>query len=202
MVEGTKYTTFNSSIKYLNYTLATRKNLHLWGLSAAPDCSFSLQLESLLHIVAGCKTYLDQWRYSWRHNSALSFIAQTLQSVISAKLYVDLPGYLSPYTITGDSLRPDIILSTADNALYILELTVGFETNSNNNASRKELKYRPLLTDLANDYKQIKFITLSSSSLGIFGNCSDSFLKLCMERGINNGDLNFIISKISKIVIR
>ena len=29
-----------------------------------------------------------------------------------------------------------------------------FETNLNNNASRKELKYRPHLTDLANDYKQ------------------------------------------------
>ena len=79
---------------------------------------------------------------------------------------------------------------------------MGFETNLNNNASRKELKYHPLLTDLANDYKQIKVINLSISSLGIFGNCSDSFLKLCMERGINNGDLNFIISKICNIIIR
>ena len=43
-----------------------------------------------------------------------------IQSINSAKLYVDLPGYLSPCTITGDSLRPDIILSTADNVLYIL----------------------------------------------------------------------------------
>ena len=56
---------FNFSIKYLNNTLATRKNLHLWGLSAAPDCSFCLQPESLLHIVAGCKTYLEQGRYTW-----------------------------------------------------------------------------------------------------------------------------------------
>ena len=191
---------FNFSIKYLNNTLATRKHLHVWGVSAAPDCSFCLQPESLLHIVAGCKTYLEQGRYTWRHNSALSFIAQTVQSINSANLYVDLPGYLSPCTITGDSLRPDILISTADNVLYILELTLGFETN--NNASRKELKYHPLLTDLANDCKQIKFTNLYISSLGIFGNCSDSFLKLCMERGINNGDLTFIISKISNIIIR
>ena len=79
---------------------------------------------------------------------------------------------------------------------------LGFETNLNNNSSRKELKYRPLLIDLARGYKQITFINLSISSLGIFGNCSDSFLKLCMERGINNGDLKFIISKISSIIIR
>ena len=103
--------------------------------------------------------------------------------------------WLSRCTITGDSLRPD-------NVLYIIELTVGFEANLSNNASRKELKYRPLLTDLANDYKQIKSINLSISSLGIFGSCSDSFLKLCMERSINNGDLNFIMSEISSIIIR
>ena len=170
--------------------------------TATSDCSFCLQPESFLHIVAGCKTRLDQGRHTWRHNSALSFIAQTLQSINSAKLYVDLPGYLSPCTTTGDSLHPDIILSTADNVLHIIDLAVGFETNLNKNASRKELKYRPLLTDLANDYEQIKFINLSISSLGISGNCSDSFFKLGMERGINNGDLTFIISKISNIIIR
>ena len=141
-------------------------------------------------------------RYTWRHSSALSFIAQTLQSVKSTKLYADLPGYLSPCTTTGDSLCPAIILSTADNFLYVIESTVGFETNLSNNARRKELKYRPPLTDLANDYKQVKFINHSINCLDIFGNSSDSFRKLCMERGINNGDLNFIISKISSIIIR
>ena len=124
-----------------------------------------------------------------RHNSALSFITHTLQSIKSAKLYADLPGYLSPCTITGDSLRPDIILCTSNNVLYIIELTVGFETTLNNNARHKELKYRPLLTDLANDYKQVKFINLTISCLGTFGNSSDSFLKLCMERGLSNGEI-------------
>ena len=90
---------------------------------------------------------------AWRHNSALSFIAQTLQSTKSDKIYEYLPSCLSPCTMTGDSLPSNIILSTADNVLYIIELTVGFETNLSNNARCKELKYRPLLTDLANDYK-------------------------------------------------
>ena len=62
--------------------------------------------------------------------------------------------------------------------MYIIDITVGIETNLNNTARRKELKYRPLLTDLANDYKEVKFINLSISCLGIFGNSSDSFLKL------------------------
>ena len=99
-------------------------------------------------------------------------------------------------------INVDILLSTADNTLYIIELTVGFETNLDNNAHRKELKYRPLLTDLAKDYNKIKFVNLCISCLGIFGNSSDSFLQMCNERGIENHDLRFIISKLSTIIIR
>ena len=103
--------------------------------------------------------------------------------------------------------HPDILLSTADNILYIIELTVGFETNLkqtnlNNNANHKELKHRPLLIDLAKDYIKIKFVNLSVSCLGIFGNSSESFLQMSNETGIGNLHLIFIISKLSNIVIR
>ena len=67
----------------------------------------------------------------------LVFISQTLQAMKSTKLYVDLHSYLSPCSITGDKLLRGIILATADNVLYIIELTVGFETNLYNNALRK-----------------------------------------------------------------
>ena len=52
---------------------------------------------------------------------------------------------LSP--ITGDDLRPDMLILTS-NTLYVVELSVGFETNLNNNASRKFEKYRYLLHSL------------------------------------------------------
>ena len=79
---------------------------------------------------------------------------------------------------------------------------MGFETNLDNNAHRKELKHRPLLTDLAKDYNKIKFVNLCISCLGILGNSSDSFLQMYNERGIENHDLRFIISKLSTIIIR
>ena len=72
-------------------------------------------------------------------------------------LYVDLPGFLNPSIVTGDKYRPDLLLTTKDNCLYILELTVGYETNLQNNI--KEQKKH---------FKSVEFINLSISALGVF----------------------------------
>ena len=133
---------FNFSVRYLNNTLATRKNITLWNLLQTYDCSFCFQSESLLHVVAGCKTYLNEGRFTWRHDSALNFPASSLQCLNHCTFYVDLPEYLSPSLITGDDLRPDMLISTPCDTLYVIELSVGFETNLKNNANRKFTKYR------------------------------------------------------------
>ena len=83
-------------------------------------------------------------------------------------LYADLPFFSSPSLITGDSLRPDLVLISPDNTLYLLELNVGFETNIEKNSSHKATKYKPLLHDLNSSYRSIHFINLSMSALGIF----------------------------------
>ena len=46
---------FNFSIKYLNNTLPTRKNLCKWSISQASACSFCLHSETLQHVVSRCK---------------------------------------------------------------------------------------------------------------------------------------------------
>ena len=116
---------------------------------------------------------------------------------------MDLPGYLSSCIITGDSLRHDMLFSTAGK-LYIIEVTVGFETNLANNAHRKELKYRSLVTDLGNDYHSIEFINIRLSCLGISGQSSESesFLKMCTKLNSDNRHLQFTLSKLSTIAIR
>ena len=60
---------FNFTVRYLNNTLANRTNVYKWKLSSSPGCSFCLKPESLLHIVAGCKSYLEDGRYTWRQFS-------------------------------------------------------------------------------------------------------------------------------------
>ena len=115
-----------------------------WGLSQSPDCSFCLNPESLLHVVAGCQQYLD--RFTWRHDSILNFIAKSLQPVINvhSSLYADVNGFLNPSIITGENYRPYLIFLIQSKCLYVLELTVGFDSNLNNNAVRKKRKISEL----------------------------------------------------------
>ena len=193
---------FNFTVRYLNNSLATRKNLARWNLSQTSDCSFCFHPESLLHVVAGCKTYLDEGRFTWRHNSALKFIANSFQSIVGSTLYVDLPDFLSPCIITGDTFRPDILLVTKDKKLFVLELTVGFETNLNINSQRKKDKYQELLQALNSQFSSVKFVNLSVSCLGIFGRSADSFIDMCKELEIDKSYLRFIIRKTSNINIR
>ena len=193
---------FNFTIKYLNNTLPTRKNLLKWNLSQTSDCEFCLLPETLLHVVAGCKVYLDQGRYTWRHNSALNFLATSFQAINGSSLYADLPGFLSPSIITGDQLRPDLLLKTKENCLYVLELTIGFETNLNCNAVRKSEKYATLVSDLKSQFKSVSFVNLSISSLGIFGNSCSSFIDMCDSLSIDHQQKRYLISKLTSISIR
>jgi hypothetical protein len=100
---------FNFTIRYINNTLPTRKNLSKWGLSSISDYSFCSSPETLLHVIAGWKTYLDEGRFTWRHDSVLNFLASTLTAVQNSTLYADIPGFMNPSVITGDRLRPDLL---------------------------------------------------------------------------------------------
>ena len=66
--------------------------------------------------------------------------------IIIITVYADLPSFLSPCLITGESLRPDFLLLTENQSLYILELTLGFETNIQINSNRKAVQYNSLLS--------------------------------------------------------
>ena len=193
---------FNFTIRYINNTLPTRKNLAKWGLSPTSDCSFCLSPESLLHVIAGCKTYLEEGRYTWRHDSVLNFIASTLACVKNSKIYVDLPGFLSPSVLTGDSLRPDLLLKVENKCLYILELTVGFESNLQVNARRKHHKYLGLIKELETAYDKVKFVNLSLSTLGIFSQSVENFDDMLSVSKFDTQDSKFIKRKIMNICIR
>ena len=193
--------TFLISLSGISITHSTRKIFTLWNLSKTSDCSFCLQPESLLHVVAGCKTCLNESRFTWGHDSVLDFLASSLHCLNHCTFCADLPQYLSPSLITGDDLRPDILISTS-NTLYVVELSVCFETNLSNNAIRKFEKYRYLLHDLESKYHHVKFVHMSISSIGIFRQSCNSFIQMCTDLSINTGHTTYIFTNLTSIIIR
>ena len=156
--------------------------------------------ETLLHVVAGCQSYLQ--RFTWRHDSILNFIAETLQTTCAAQIYADLPGFRTPSIISGDTYRPDLLLLTPDNKLYIVELTVGFETNLHNNVERKKAKYEDLIEEMKDNFVSVKFVNLSISCLGVFDKECRTFLEMLDTLGLDKNYQRYCIKKIMSYAIR
>ena len=102
---------------------------------------------------------------------------------------------MSPSLITGDSLRPDLLLLTGNKVLYILELTLGFETNIQANSVRKANKYTPLLQNLSSSYNKVIFINVSMGAVGVMGSSCDSFLSLLQDLSFDKVTQRRIIMK-------
>ena len=117
-------------------------------------------------------------------------------------MYADLPGFISPSVITGDNLRPDLLLTYKNTCLYTLELTVGFETNLSINAARKTNNYQDLTVDLRQQYNDVKLISLSISTLGIISSLSTVFIEMLKEIRVENIHQEYILKEISAITIR
>ena len=81
--------------------------------------------------------------------------------------------------ISGENLRPDLILfNRRKTILYILELTVGFESSLEVNSIRKSAKYLSLLKALRATYREVKFVNVSMSALGALDKSCDSLLAM------------------------
>ena len=104
--------------------------------------------------------------------------------------------------ITGDSLRPDLLLLIDEKILYILELTLGFETNIQNNSDRKAAKYSSLINDLSLSYSKVVFVNLSMGAIGVMGSSCNSLLSLLQDLQFDKNVTKRIIMKAMNISIR
>ena len=154
---------FNFCIRYLNNTLPTLKNMVLWKKSENALCKVCYNTQTLQHVVSACKVHLEEGRYTWRHISVLKIIADYLLSITNnIELYCDITGYMSPCIITGEQKRPDIVVIDKQRSwVFVLELTVGFETRIKDNAVRKHNHYSGLCSELRNQYNRVKFVNIS-----------------------------------------
>ena len=183
-------------------TKTIRKNLVKWGISPTSDCSFCLLPKTLFHVISCYIAYLEQGRYTWRHDHILNFLTMIFQSVRDSIIYVDLPGFTSPTAITGDHLRSDVLLVLPNKCIYILELTVGFESNIRKDSHREHEKYQNLVRQQEHLFSIVKYINLSISTLGVLDQLSLGFLDMLKDLNYNSSARNCILQKISTIAIQ
>ena len=121
---------------------------------------------------------------------------------VHSSLYADVNGFLNPSIITGENYCPDLLFLIQSKCLYVLELTVGFESNLNNNAVRKKEKYVNLINEMSRNYRCVRFVNLSMSSLGVFSDECFTFLDMMNDIGIDKKQQCYIIKKMINIAIR
>ena len=86
--------------------------------------------------------------------------------------------------------------------MYVLELTVGYETNLRNNINREHSKYKELIEVQKKRFSSVKFINLSMSALGVFDKESADFLNMLECMHLDKSHVKYVIRKIITIAIR
>ena len=139
---------YNFVNRYHNNSLPTLKNVLLWSMSNSMSCLDCGNSQTLLHVMSGCEKHSHQGRYTWRHNSLLKALASFLLPRGIGELYVNLEGFRSPSEVPGDSKRPDMLIVRPDGTLYLVELTICYETNMPKNAQIKSNRYETSIEHL------------------------------------------------------
>ena len=148
-------------------------------VSVCPLCSNQGTLE---HILNFCSVSLTQGRYTWRHNSVLNHIANTIMQnkpshveVYSDISGLDINGGTIPPDILVTQLRPDlVILNRQEKIISLLELTCSFERNSEAANLRKTLRYTSLKSDLENNGYRCLLVPFEVGSRGYVRKASKS----------------------------
>ena len=104
-----------------------------------------------------------------------------------------------PVPHSGSVFRFKVV---SNECLYIVELTVGYESNLYNNVKRKQSKYSELTREQNEKFKSVKFVNLSISSLGVFANECSTFIEMLHDLGIEYNYEKYIIRRMTTIAIR
>ena len=156
-------------------SLPTLANLGRWRIRSSNNikCPLCKNSQTLHHVLNFCKCMLEQGRYTWRHNSILSYIASLCKDIDEAQVFVDLGTNQHetvttiPQNIIPTSQRPDLVIHWPNlKKLLILELTVPFETNIQNAHQLKTNKYAALVHDLTDKGFAVVFYAFELGSRG------------------------------------
>ena len=84
----------------------------------------------------------------------------------------------------------------------MVELTVSYETNLENNVKRKKSEYREPVRQLDENVNEVNFVNLSMSSQGIFAQECSTFLEMLGNVGLDKNYQTYRVRKMMTIAIR
>ena len=139
-------------------SLPHNSNLSLWGRGVPSGCPLCSQKQTRLHILNHCPVVLELRRFNHRHDAVLIVISELVRANLtpSQQMITDLPGstYQYPQYIICTDARPDIaVWDDISKNVYLIELTVCFETNFEVARERNVLRF----TDLVEEAEQHAF---------------------------------------------
>ena len=137
-------------------SLATPSNLVRWGkrrMGTCPLCSYPNA--TLAHITNICPVSLKQGRFTWRHNSVLSYALIVIKSQLTrgTEVYADIEGWqINGGTIPADILvscgkgsKPDMVLIDWNKKkIVLLELTCSLPQSTTSAHNLKQTTYTQL----------------------------------------------------------
>ena len=103
--------------------------------------------------------------------------------------------------ITGAKNHHDMIVTQNESAIFVLELTVGLETNIDLNTKQNVNKYKEMLKSLENKFEKVSFINLSMGALGIVG-IHSNVTNMLKALGFQQQEIAQLIKKIMGCCIR
>ena len=169
-------------------TLPTGDNLKRWGKRTSDACKVcrGLGRQTLHHLLSSCNASLEQGRYTFRHDSCLRTISDSLMGKLNGgyEIFTDLTGRGSrasgtvPLDVVPTTQRPDIvILNRTDRRIVLFELTVPWDSNVGNAHQLKMDKYAALVGDLENAGYRVNLFCFEVSVRGQITKANKARLK-------------------------
>ena len=161
--------------------LPSLSNLRRWGVSNSDKCPRCGWVETPKHVLSGCKVFLDQGRYTARHNAVLDQIVRHIDQD-RYQVYADLEGR----TINGGTVPPSVLvtaeipdlvmLDRETESLSVFELTVCYEDRLDVSHEVKTQKYASLIRDLS-ETMSVGFETIEIGARGYINARNKEVLK-------------------------
>jgi hypothetical protein len=194
-------------------SLPTLANLGRWRQRAVANtkCPLCGNCQTLHHILNHCQNMLKQGRYTWRHDSILSYLFSLFNNdpnKDTLKVFVDLGDHdwqvnsTIPQDILPTAQRPDLVLYWPKlKRIRIFELSVPFETNIEATHTRKINKYASLVSDLQDRDMDVELLAFEVGSRGYISPDNCKRLKKLIKLSNTKQSFKAVRDNLTKIAL-